>query len=400
MREPGPSRWAGGRVEPVQGADWNVKILVTGAKGFVGRNLCAVLRPRADVELVEFDLGDPASLLEAGARGASVVFHLAGVNRPTDPEEFARGNAGFTETLCRLLEGSGRSAKVVLTSSIQVTRDNPYGRSKLEAEGHLRAWCERTGAEGVVHRLKNLFGKWCRPNYNSVTATFCHNVARGLPLQISDPSNVVELTYVDDVVGAFVAEIGSPARPGFRIAEPLPSRSITLGELATLVQSFRAHRDTLVLPDFSSPFVRALYATYLSYLEPGELGYRLDIKSDARGSLAEFVKSPHFGQIFVSRTKPGITRGNHYHHTKAEKFLVVQGEGIIRLRPIDGDGVVEYRIRGEDYRVVDIAPGFTHSIENVGEGEMVTLFWSSEVFEPARPDTIGAAVTPAPGEGR
>lgn len=365
-----------------------MKVLVTGSNGFIGKNLCVTLKQRPDVGLIEYDIADDPRRLQDGLRTADVLFHLAGVNRPQKVEEFATGNAGFTGEICRALESAGRRPKILLTSSIQADRDNPYGRSKLGAEEELRKFCERAGAEGVVFRLKNLFGKWCRPNYNAVTATFCHNVARGLPIQISDPANVVDLTYIDDVVAAFLAELERPAGAGFRFADPLPSVPISLGELVDTLRSFKAHRETLRLPDYASRFVRALYATYVSYLEPGEQAYALDVKSDDRGSLAEFIKSPHFGQIFVSRTKPGITRGNHFHHTKTEKFMVVEGEGIIRLRQIHGDSVVEFRVRGDEYRVVDIPPGHTHSIENVGKSEMVTLFWSSEVFDPGAPDTV------------
>jgi UDP-2-acetamido-2,6-beta-L-arabino-hexul-4-ose reductase len=368
-----------------------VNVLVTGAGGFLGKNLCAALRERPGVVLVEHDLADAPRLAEAAGR-ADVVFHLAGVNRPDRPEEFEEGNARLTAALCAALEQAGRRAKVVLASSIQAELDNPYGKSKLGAERALEGYCDSTGAEGVVFRLKNLFGKWSRPNYNSVTATFCHHVARGLPIQISSPTNVVDLTYVDDVVAAFVTELDGPGRPGFRRAEPLASHRVTLGELAALVQSFRTQRTSLLLPDFSSRFVRALYATYLSYLEPDAFAYGLDVKRDDRGSLAEFVKSPSFGQIFVSRTRPGITRGHHFHHTKTEKFMVVQGEAVIRFRQIHGDAVLEYPVRGEEYRVVDIPPGYTHSIENVGSGELVTLFWSSEVFDPSAPDTFRARV--------
>jgi UDP-2-acetamido-2,6-beta-L-arabino-hexul-4-ose reductase len=371
-----------------------VNVLVTGAAGFLGKNLVAALRLRNDVQLVEVDVGATADALDAALGAADVVFHLAGVNRPNHVAEFATGNAGVTEDICAALERKQRKPKIVLSSSIQAERDNPYGVSKRGAEDALRRYAERTGGEAVAFRLKNLFGKWGRPNYNAVTATFCFNIARGLPVQISDPAAVVELTYVDDVVNAFLGELDAPSRSGFRFAEPLVSYPLTLGELADTIRSFREHRTTLRLPDFSSPFVRALYATYLSYVEPGAHGYQLDIKADARGSLAEFVKSPHFGQIFVSRTKPGITRGNHYHHTKTEKFMVVQGEGLIRMRQIHGTEVIEFRARGEEYRVVDIPPGYTHSIENVGAGEMVTLFWSSEVFDPARTDTIFDPVRP------
>lgn len=365
-----------------------LKVLVTGAAGFVGKNLCVALQQRKDVELIPYDLGDAPSVMQGALAKADLVIHLAGVNRPEKVEEFETGNVGFLGDVLRGLAAAGSKTRVVLTSSIQAERDNPYGRSKRGAEEALRRHCDAIGAEGVVYRLKNLFGKWCRPNYNSVVATFCHNIANDLPIQISDPAAEVDLTYVDDLVAALVGELNAPTAPGFRFAPPLASHSISLGELAETLRGFRAHRSTLLLPDYGAEFTRALYATYLSYLKPESYGYGLDIKADDRGSLAEFIKSPHFGQIFVSRTKPGITRGNHYHHTKTEKFMVVQGEGLIRLRQIHGDQVVEFRCRAEEYRVVDIPPGYTHSIENVGTGEMVTLFWSSELFDPAKPDTI------------
>lgn len=365
-----------------------MKILITGAQGFVGKNLCTVLRRRDDVELYAYDLGVSDEVLADGLQNADVIFHLAGVNRPQHVEEFTEGNAGFTETICRELRALGRTPKIVFSSSIQAALDNPYGVSKREAEAALRQFSADTQADVVVHRLKNLFGKWCRPNYNSVTATFCHNIAHDLPVQVNDPAIEVELSYIDDVVAALAAEVDAPASPAFRIAEPLLSYRVTLGELADRIRSFRAIRDTLHVPAFTDPFTRALYATYLTYLDPAQFEYGLDIKSDNRGSLAEMLKSPAIGQIFVSRTWPGITRGNHYHHTKTEKFMVIQGEGIIRQRHITNEAVLEFRVRGEEYRVVEIVPGFTHSIENVGEGEMITLFWASEVFDPEHPDTF------------
>lgn len=363
-----------------------VTVLVTGAQGFVGKNLCVALGRREDVTLFAYDLDSDPAVLDDGLRQADVIIHLAGVNRPQTTEEFATGNAGFTEDILDRLRVLGRTPKIVLSSSIQAALDNPYGVSKRGAEEAVAAYCAATGAEGVVYRLKNLFGKWCRPNYNSVTATFCHNIAHNLPIQVSDPVREVDLTYIDDVVAAFLSEL-APGALGCRFAESLPSHVITLGALAELIQGFHHHRETLRLPDYSEPFTRALYTTYLSYRELADHEYGLDIKTDNRGSLAEFLKSPSFGQIFVSRTNPGITRGNHFHQTKTEKFMVVQGEGIIRFRHIIDDTYHEYHVRGEDYRVVDIPPGYTHSIENVGNGEMVTLFWSVEIFDPANPDT-------------
>jgi UDP-2-acetamido-2,6-beta-L-arabino-hexul-4-ose reductase len=364
-----------------------LKVLVTGSKGFVGKNLCAALKRRDDVELFEYDVDGKPEELDHALTQADFIVHLAGVNRPQHPEEFATGNTGAVDEICAVLKRMGRSPKIVLSSSIQAELDNPYGVSKRKAEQILEAYSGETGAACVVYRFKNLFGKWCRPNYNSVTATFCYNISHDLPIQISNPANEIELTYIDDVVEALVSAL-SNHRPGFRFAEELPSYKISLGELAQMLRAFRAVRTSLMLPDFSRPFIRALYATYLSYLEGPDFGYGLDIKSDERGSLAEFIKSPAFGQIFISHTKPGITRGHHYHHTKTEKFMVVAGEGVIRFRHIDGTDVIEHPVKGEEYRVLDIPPGYTHSIENTGDGDMVTLFWASEVFDPARPDTF------------
>lgn len=377
------------------GEEVRMRILVTGARGFVGKNLCVALRRLPNLELFEYDVDSRLQYLDEALAVADIIFHLAGVNRPQNAEEYRAGNAGFTAEICKKLQRLGRAPKIVMSSSIQAKLNNPYGISKRFAEGILRRFAVDTGAECVAYRLKNLFGKWCRPNYNSVTATFCYNASHGLPLQISDRNNVVDLTYIDDAVQAFVMEIERPSRPGFRFASPLASHAVTLGELADTIKGFADHRGTLQLPNYEETFIRALYATYLSYLDTDDFAYNLDIKSDDRGGLAELIKAPCFGQIFVSRTKPGITRGNHYHHTKTEKFMVLQGEGVIRFRRIDGNEVIEYLVKGEEYRVVDIPPGYTHSIENVGDKEMVTLFWSSEVFDPDSPDTYWDTVIPS-----
>jgi len=362
------------------------KVLVTGSKGFIGKNLCAVLLRRKNVELYEYDLDKKQTELNVALQQVEFVIHLAGVNRPEDPKEFETGNAGSLKEICSKLQEFGRAPKIVLSSSIQANLDNPYGVSKRLAEEELQRFSADTGAECVVYRFKNLFGKWCRPNYNSVTATFCHNIANDLPVQISDLSNEIELTHIDDVVEAFVHEMES-GRPGFRFAEPLAATRIALGELAAKIRSFRDMRTSLVLPDFSNDFERALYGTYLTYLNEKDFEYGLEKRSDQRGSLAEFLKSPAMGQIFVSRTKPGVTRGDHYHHTKTEKFLVLEGDAVIRFRHIEKYEILEYPVSGEKYQVVDIPPGYTHSIENVGTGVLVTLFWASEMFDLGKPDT-------------
>jgi UDP-2-acetamido-2,6-beta-L-arabino-hexul-4-ose reductase len=372
------------------------KVLVTGSRGFMGKNLCAVLRGSETVELAEYDLGDGPEVYAKALATSEVIIHMAGINRPPSPEDYEPGNAGATAALCAELLRLGRAPKILFASSIQAELDNPYGVSKRHAEEVLREFASTVEADVTVLRLKNIFGKWCRPDYNSVTATFCYNIAHDLPIQISDPAREVDLTYVDEVVAACLAGIESPHCAGFRLACPLPSMRVSLGRLAELIGGFRNQRVSLELPDCGDSFVRTLYATYLSYVEPGKCLYGLEVKSDSRGSLAEFIKSPHAGQVFVSRTAPGVTRGNHFHHTKVEKFLVVEGAAMIRLRQIEGQKVVEHHVRGEEYKVVDIPPGYTHSIQNVGATDLVTLFWTSQVFDSSHPDTYALNVQTRP----
>lgn len=365
------------------------KVLITGAKGFIGRNLAARLSTLPGLQLYLLDIDNPDEDWRKALLEAEVIFHLAGVNRPKDPQEFETGNAGLTGWICQFLRDNGRKPKIVMSSSIQAALDNPYGISKRHGEEALEDFGRESGAPIVIYRLKNVFGKWCRPNYNSVTATFCHNIAHDLPIQISNPANVIELAYIDDIVDAFLQELEHPesSLESAHAPDCIPSTQITLGDLAGRIQAFHEMRSTLRVPDFSLRFNQCLYATYLSYVEPEMQEYGLDIKSDPRGSLAEFIKSPHFGQVFVSRTLPGITRGNHYHHTKTEKFFVVEGEAEIRMRHIENDQVIKFRVKGDAYRVINIPPGYTHSITNVGDGVMIALFWASELFDPDRPDT-------------
>jgi UDP-2-acetamido-2,6-beta-L-arabino-hexul-4-ose reductase len=372
-----------------------MRVVVTGAAGFIGRHVVGALRRMPNVTtVVELRRDNFAATVGPALDGADVVFHLAGVNRPTDPAEFETGNLGLTERICTELEARGAKPLVVLASSVQAQQDNPYGRSKRAAEEALTTWSRRHVAPVVIFRLRNVFGKWCRPNYNSVVATFCHNIAHDLPIVISDPLRELKLIYIDDVVAALLGCLTSPPGPTCECRDIVRSYRTTLGCLADLVRSFRASRQTLLLPSFDDEFTRLLYVTYLSYLDGREFSYALQQRSDARGTLAEFMKSAAFGQIFVSRTNPGVTRGNHYHHSKTEKFLVVEGEGLVRFRAINGTEIIEHRVNGREYRVVDIPPGYTHSIENIGASDLVTLFWASEVFDPQRPDTIMAPVLP------
>ena len=367
------------------------RILITGARGFLGRNLCAHLSACKDCETTVFDRGSSEQELRSRLAEADLIFHLAGVSRSDEPAEFERGNCGLTEQLCEILKDNGRSPKIVYSSSTQAELSNPYGMSKARAEHALRCFAEETGASLRIYRLTNLFGKWCRPNYNSVTATFCHNIANDLPIVVSDPTREVELSYVDDVIAAFLLEIDQIPTTS-DAGSDVPMYRIQLCDLAARIQAFRQMRNTLVLPDFAEWFNKALYATYLSYVPSSARRQWLKSETDLRGSLAEFIKQEHFGQLFVSRTKPGSTRGNHYHHTKTEKFFIVEGDGLIKMRSIEGGPVDEYVVTGGDYQVIDIPPGFTHSITNIGRGDLVTLFWASEIFDPARTDTYYLSV--------
>jgi UDP-2-acetamido-2,6-beta-L-arabino-hexul-4-ose reductase len=369
------------------------RVLVTGSRGFIGSNLLLALSERSDLIVFGYDLGDPDHALTEALAQSDVVIHLAGVNRPTDPSEFDSGNRGFTQELCERLKELGKSIKVVMTSSIQAALDNPYGTSKHEAELVLAAYAEDAAAEAVILRLPNVFGKWSRPNYNSVVATFCHNAWRGMTLPVNDPSAELRLVHVDDVVDRLIIEIDASLQlPGARYEDNLRTFATTVGELAETIASFEDVRNSGTLPDLSAPLVERLYSTYLSYADPRDLAYPLQQRQDERGALAEFVKSAHSGQIFVSRTRPGVTRGNHYHHLKVEKFMVVEGRAQVSLRRMKDDQVTTFDIEGSEMRVVDIPPGSTHSILNTGDTEVVVLFWASQVFDQERPDTYFAEV--------
>ena len=370
-----------------------MRVLVTGAKGFVGRNLCLALSRMEDVEVLRYDLGNTPEELAEWAGTCDFVFHLAGVNRPKDPAEFATGNTGFTEELLALLER--RPVPVLLSSSIQAALDNPYGVSKRAAEDAVRAYGERTGAAVFVYRLANVFGKWCRPNYNSAVATWCHNRARGLDIQVRDRAATVTLVYIDDVVESFVECLGLVGG-GARGARALPVLSVepsytkTLGEIVDLIETFVDEPKTLDVPDQRDGFAKKLYATYLSYLPEDQFSYPLTMHSDNRGSFTEILHTAERGQVSVNVSRPGIVKGQHWHHTKHEKFLVVSGEGAIRFRKMDDPDaqVITYRVSGAKLEVVRIPPGYTHNIENLGTTDMVTVMWANEVFDPQRPDTF------------
>ncbi len=368
-------------------------VLVTGADGFIGRNLVVRLLQRRDLTVFQYDKASPERTLEEGVAGADLIFHLAGVNRPIDAAEFETGNHGFTLALLHRLRAAGRTPVIVATSSTQATLDNPYGVSKRNAEQELVRFREEMGAPVWVYRFTNVFGKWSRPFYNSVVATFCYQAAHGQLLHVDDPARVMEFMYIDDVVGSFlrVVDGAEPEMTG-EWATVRPTFSILLRDLAAKIVRLAEIRTTCVMPDFGSLFDKYLYTTFLSYLEKDALSYQAVKKEDQRGYLIELFKSHHTGQIFVSRTLPGVVRGNHYHHTKVEKFCVVDGQARIAFRHIVTQEHVEYIVDGAEGKIVDIPPGWTHSITNIGQGDLITIFWAHEMFDPEHPDTYASEV--------
>ena len=367
-------------------------ILITGAGGFIGKNLMAALKTEGYTDLMPFERDDTPETLAAYAARAGFVFHLAGINRPKDPGEFYAGNAGLTDTLLELLAKAETPAPVLVTSSTQATLDNDYGKSKALAEAAVFGYGEAAGAPVYVFRLPGVFGKWCRPNYNSVVATFCHNAAHGLPLEVRDAAYSLPLVYIDDVVRAFIAAMDGETvtdgeSPSHCRVEP--EHVTTLGHLAGVIGSFAENRKTLEAPYLAAGSLeKKLYSTWLSYLPTDQFSYPLNMHCDARGSFTEFLRTPERGQVSVNISKPGIVKGNHWHHSKNEKFLVVSGRGVIRFRKPDEETVYEYFVSGDKLEVVDIPTGYTHNIENLGEGDMVTLMWANEAFDPENPDTI------------
>jgi UDP-2-acetamido-2,6-beta-L-arabino-hexul-4-ose reductase len=376
-----------------------MNILITGAKGFIGKNLIAELnnikegkaktyRLTSDLTLFEFDTDTDPALLDGFSKEANFVFHLAGVNRPKDQTEFMEGNFGFTSLLLDTLKKHGNNCPVMLSSSIQAELDNPYGVSKKAGEDLLFHYGKEVGADVLIYRFPNVFGKWCRPNYNSAVATFCNNIANDLPIQVNNRSANMTLVYIDDVAKELISALeGKPNRVGEFCMVPVEHK-ITLGEIVDLIYSFKESRGSLQIADLSDEFTKKLYSTYLSYLPVDGFSYPLKMNVDERGSFTEFLKSPDRGQVSINISKPGITKGQHWHHTKNEKFLVVSGKGVIRFRKIDEEKVYEYFVSGDKLEVVDIPVGYTHNIENLGETDMVTVMWVNEVFDPEHPDTF------------
>lgn len=400
-----------------------MRVLVTGAKGFVGRNLCESLKaigdgrdcrakyaPLMPLEVYEYDRDNTTDELDAWCAKADFVFNLAGVNRPKDSAQFMEGNFGFASELLACLERHGNTCPVMLASSVQASLEgrfagSEYGKSKLAGESLFRSYAARVGASVLIYRFPNLYGKWCRPYYNSVVATFCDAIANVRPYKVDDPTVVLELLYIDDLIEEMLdALLGEPhycGYDGLRVIEgedfcccPVTDR-VSLGEIVSLLQSFSNSRRNLLVPDLSNgSFSKKLWSTFLSYYEPDRFSYLLNPREDNRGSFTEFLRTPDRGQVSVNVTKPGITKGSHWHHTKWEKFLVVSGEALIRERRVgvDKEGnqypVHEFRVSGEKLEVVDMIPGHTHSITNLSDtNDLVTLMWANESFDPERPDT-------------
>ncbi|MGO4808531.1 capsular polysaccharide biosynthesis protein CapF [Cupriavidus sp. 2MCAB6] len=371
-----------------------MKVLITGADGFVGKNLRLHLGERNDVHVTAFTRADDLTDLPGLVAETDFVFHLAGVNRPEDPREFIRGNADLTQEICRCVgavaEASGKKIPTIYTSSIQAGRDNPYGQSKLVAEEALWQLASSHQVAVYVFRLPNVFGKWCKPNYNSAVATFCHNIARDLPIQVNDPAATVTLVYVDDVIERFVQLMdgSDPVVDGDGFATLAPQYTTTVGELAAQIQAFKDSRATLLTERVGTGLVRALYATYVSYLPVDSFAYPVPQYGDPRGVFVEMLKTPDAGQFSFFTAHPGITRGGHYHHSKTEKFLVIKGQARFKFRHMQTGQAHELVTSGENPEIVETVPGWTHDITNIGSDEMIVMLWANEVFDRARPDTF------------
>jgi UDP-2-acetamido-2,6-beta-L-arabino-hexul-4-ose reductase len=373
-----------------------MRVLITGARGFLGKNLQLHLAERKDVQVVCFTRDHSVEQLPAMLEGVDFVFHLAGVNRPQDLREFATGNVELTQSLCRaageVAKSIGKKVPIVYTSSTQAGRNNPYGDSKRGAEEALQAAAASLGIPVHVFRLPNVFGKWCRPNYNSAVATFCHNIARDLPIQVNDPAAPVTLVYVDDVVERFIQLMdGADATvdaDGF--ATVTPQYTTTVGELFRQIQSFKDSRNTLVTDRVGTGLVRALYSTYVSYLPPESFAYSVPQHGDERGVFVEMLKTPDAGQFSFFTAHAGITRGGHYHHSKTEKFLVIKGQARFKFRHMHTGETHELVTAGDKSEIVETVPGWTHDITNIGTEEMVVMLWANEVFDRKRPDTFAS----------
>lgn len=363
-----------------------MKILVTGANGFIGKNLIAKLNELKSHEIISIDRSNTKEELVQALLEAEFIFHLAGINRPKDEKEFFEGNSGLTGEILKILKENNKNTPIAITSSIQADLDNAYGKSKKLAEEELLMYSANSNAKVFIYRLPNVFGKWCRPNYNSAVATFCHNIARGEEVWVSNPKIELTLVYIDDVVRCLVSSIEDKSSLSGYVNIDIEHKA-TLGKIVEFLNSFVESRKNLMVPNMEDEFTKKLYSTYLSYLPEDKFSYSLKMNVDNRGSFTEFLKTSDRGQVSINISKPGITKGNHWHHTKNEKFLVVSGTGLIRFRKIDCNEIIEYKVSGEKLQVVDIPTGYTHSIVNIGDTDMVTVMWANEAFNQEKPDT-------------
>ena len=370
-----------------------MKILVTGAKGFVGKNLVCELKNKFkdyDLTVYEYDIDTSPELLDVYTKDCNFIYHLAGVNRPETEEEFMEGNFGFTSKLLNSLKDNKNKSPLVVTSSTQASLDNAYGKSKKAGEDLIFDYGLSENIRVFVYRMPNVFGKWCKPNYNSAVATFCYNISRDIEIKINDPAVIMTLLYIDDLVKDLLCNLNedySIINVEKKFSPLSTIHSIKLGEIVDILYSFKENRENKLIPDMENLFVKKLYSTYLSYLPTDNFNYSLKMNMDNRGSFTEFIKTIDRGQVSVNISKPNITKGNHWHHTKNEKFLVVTGNGVIRFRHILSKEIIEYFVSGNKLEVVDIPVGYTHNIENLGDTDMVTIMWCNELFDPENPDT-------------
>lgn len=362
-----------------------MRVLVTGAQGFIGKNLIVHLRENADVQVTTLLREDSISSLPEKIQNADFIFHLAGINRPKNDSEFIEGNCELTRALCNAVRDSGRSVPIIYTSSIQAESENAYGSSKLMAEEALLDLSRATGSPVYIYRLPNVFGKWCRPNYNSVVATFCYNIAHELPIKVNDPMSVLRLVYIDDVITDFIHVLDQRPAHGYRQIKPVCD--ITVGELAQQLHKFKESRTTLLIEPVGKGLTRALYSTFISYFTPKQFTYPLVKHEDARGVFVEMLKTHDSGQFSFFTAHPGITRGGHYHHTKTEKFLVIRGVAKFRFRHVESGEVYVLSVSSDKPEVVEAIPGWSHDITNVGQDEMIVMLWANETFDRLQPDT-------------
>lgn len=374
-----------------------MKVLVTGANGFVGKNLVETLKniqegkdKTKDIHIDDiylFDINNTYDELKAYTKECDFIVNLAGINRPKNKDEFYKGNRDFVKLLCDALEENDNKCPIIISSSIQVGRDNEYSKSKKEGEDYVLDFSKKFGNPVYIFRFPNLFGKWCRPNYNSVVATWCYSIANDLEINVSDPNIILKLCYIDDVIDQLIECMKGNAKYNGEYYDVFPVYEVSLGKLSNIIYSFKESRKTLSIPDQGDPFMKKLYATYLSYLPTDKFSYPLKMNIDDRGSFTEFIKTENYGQISINISKPNIVKGNHWHHTKNEKFLVVSGKGIIRFRKLDSEEMIEYHVSGDKLEVIDIPTGYTHNIENVGKTDLVTVMWANEKFDVHYPDT-------------